>query len=70
MLKKHNMLSVNQLNAQIKLTEIWKAINIWNVSNTYYVILGVILEVIRGYIGGGHKFGVILGVGATLPQSK
>ena len=27
MLKKHNMLSVNQLNAQIKLTEIWKAMN-------------------------------------------
>ena len=27
MLNKHNMLSVNQLNAQIKLTEIWKAVN-------------------------------------------
>ena len=25
MLEKHNMLSVNQLNAQIKITEIWKA---------------------------------------------
>ena len=27
MLEKHNMLSVNQLNAQIKLTEMWKAVN-------------------------------------------
>ena len=27
MLKKHNMLSVNQINAQIKLTEMWKAMN-------------------------------------------
>ena len=27
MLVKHNMLAVNQLNAQIKLTEVWKAIN-------------------------------------------
>ena len=26
MLEKHNMLSINQLNAQIKLTEIWKAV--------------------------------------------
>ena len=26
MLVKHNMLSINQLNAQIKLTEIWKAV--------------------------------------------
>ena len=25
--KKVNMLSVNQINAQIKLTEIWKAVN-------------------------------------------
>ena len=27
MLEKHNMLSVNQINAQIKLTEMWKATN-------------------------------------------
>ena len=27
MLEKHNMMSINQLNAQIKLTEIWKAVN-------------------------------------------
>ena len=27
MLKKHNMLSVNQLNAQIKITEMWKAMS-------------------------------------------
>ena len=27
MLEKHNMLSVNQLNAQIKITKIWKAYN-------------------------------------------
>ena len=27
LLKKVNMLSVNQINAQIKLTEIWKAVN-------------------------------------------
>ena len=27
MLEKHNMISINQLNAQIKLTEIWKAVN-------------------------------------------
>ena len=27
MLEKHKMLSVNQINAQIKLTEIWKACN-------------------------------------------
>ena len=27
MLEKHNMLSVNQINAQIKLTEMWKAMN-------------------------------------------
>ena len=27
MLEKHNMLAVNQINAQIKLTEIWKAVN-------------------------------------------
>ena len=27
MLRKHEMLSVNQLNAQIKLTEMWKALN-------------------------------------------
>ena len=27
MLDKHNMLSVNQINAQIKLTEMWKAMN-------------------------------------------
>ena len=26
MLEKHNLLSINQLNAQIKLTEIWKAV--------------------------------------------
>ena len=26
MLEKHNMLSINQINAQIKLTEIWKAV--------------------------------------------
>ena len=26
MLEKHNMLSINQLNAQIKLTQIWKAV--------------------------------------------
>ena len=26
MLEKHNMLPINQLNAQIKLTEIWKAV--------------------------------------------
>ena len=25
-MEKHNMLSINQLNAQIKLTEIWKAV--------------------------------------------
>ena len=28
MLSKHNMLFINQLNAQIKLTEMWKASNI------------------------------------------
>ena len=27
MLEKHNMLAVNQINAQIKLTEMWKALN-------------------------------------------
>ena len=27
MLKKHNMLAVNQINAQIELTETWKAVN-------------------------------------------
>ena len=27
MLEKHNMLAVNQINAQIKLTEMWKAVN-------------------------------------------
>ena len=26
MLEKHNLLSINQINAQIKLTEIWKAV--------------------------------------------
>ena len=27
MLEKHNMMSINQINAQIKMTEIWKAVN-------------------------------------------
>ena len=27
MLEKHNMMSINQLNAQIKISEVWKAIN-------------------------------------------
>ena len=27
MLEKHNMLSVNQINAQIKITELWKVVN-------------------------------------------
>ena len=30
MLTKFNLLSVNQMNAQIKLTEIWKSVNILN----------------------------------------
>ena len=35
MLKRYNMLSANQLNASIKLLEVWKAINLKDFQSTH-----------------------------------